>query len=293
MKKTLKILSVVLVLLALCMVSVGAQVYSQGDTNGDGDVNSDDAILLLRHTLSSGRFPICVDGDMNGDGTVNSDDAIYLLRHTLAPSRFPLLNCDHTETVMDEAKAPTCTETGLTEGSHCAKCGKVMVAQETVDALGHDEQTHDAQEPICQIGWREYVTCKRDGCDYSTYEEIPANHDMVDGMCTRCYYPYIPIRTVDDLINVSSNLRGNYILMNDLDLGGMEWTPIGTSGSAFTGTFDGNGYAISNFKITGDVEYAGLFGYNKGTIQNLGVEEFTIDVNRSGYSYAGGLVGRN
>ena len=39
--------------------------------------------------------------------------------------------------VTDAAKAPTCTETGLTEGSHCSVCEKVLVAQETVPALEH------------------------------------------------------------------------------------------------------------------------------------------------------------
>ena len=39
--------------------------------------------------------------------------------------------------VTDEAVAPTCTETGLTEGKHCSVCNAVLVAQETVAALGH------------------------------------------------------------------------------------------------------------------------------------------------------------
>ncbi len=45
----------------------------------------------------------------------------------------------HANIVTDEAKAPTCTETGLTEGKHCSVCNKVLVAQETIDALGHTE----------------------------------------------------------------------------------------------------------------------------------------------------------
>ena len=42
----------------------------------------------------------------------------------------------HTE-VVDAAVAPTCTEAGLTEGSHCSACNEVIVAQQVVAALGH------------------------------------------------------------------------------------------------------------------------------------------------------------
>ena len=40
--------------------------------------------------------------------------------------------------VIDAAVAPTCTEPGLTEGSHCSVCNTVIKAQETVPATGHD-----------------------------------------------------------------------------------------------------------------------------------------------------------
>ena len=54
----------------------------------------------------------------------------------------------HTE-VTDEAKAPTCTEDGLTAGKHCSVCGEVIVKQETDPATGHTEATDEAVAPTC------------------------------------------------------------------------------------------------------------------------------------------------
>ena len=40
--------------------------------------------------------------------------------------------------VKDPAVPATCTEPGMTEGSHCSACGEILVAQEAVDAVGDD-----------------------------------------------------------------------------------------------------------------------------------------------------------
>ena len=83
--------------------------------------------------------------------------------------------------VSDAAVAPTCTDTGLTEGSHCSRCKDATTAQEVVPALGHDMVTDAAVAPDCtNTGLTEGKHCSR--CDGATtaQEVVPAlGHDMV------------------------------------------------------------------------------------------------------------------
>ncbi len=99
------------------------------------------------------------------------------------------------------------------------------------------------------------------------------------------YYVY----TVEDLNNVRNDLSGTYYLMNDIDLAGYDWEPIGNSYSTgFKGIFDGQGYRIKNVYVNNAADNQGLFGYNKGTIKNLGVVSSYI-----GGEYSVGMVGCN
>lgn len=70
--------------------TVSVAQYLRGDVNGDGVVNSDDAIHLLRHYLMSHKYSINQNGDMDGNGTLDSNDSIYLLRYTMWPNKYPL-----------------------------------------------------------------------------------------------------------------------------------------------------------------------------------------------------------
>ena len=52
-----------------------------GDVNGDGEVNSDDAVCILRYLAGYDVDVKIENGNVNGDDTVNSDDAVCILRN--------------------------------------------------------------------------------------------------------------------------------------------------------------------------------------------------------------------
>lgn len=97
------------------------------------------------------------------------------------------------------------------------------------------------------------------------------------------------IYTADDLLNIAFELDSYSILMNDIDLEGAEWTPVGSVNVPFSGNFNGNGYTIKNFTITQSAsKNVGFFG----TINNAVIEKLTIeDAYVSGDTNVGALVG--
>ena len=105
----------------------------------------------------------------------------------------------------------------------------------------------------------------------------------------------IPISTREELEAIKDNLSGNYHLVNDIDLSGKEWVPIGdNSYNFFNGRFDGQGYVIRNLTIMGNYKYNGLFGYANATIINVGMEGAYINItslDSSDEIFAGGICG--
>ena len=79
--------------------------------------------------------------------------------------------------VIDEAVEATCTQPGLTEGSHCSVCEAVIVAQEVVPAKEHNYKSEVTKQPTCTAAGERTYTCTR--CEDSYTEAIPAlNHAL-------------------------------------------------------------------------------------------------------------------
>ena len=80
--------------------------------------------------------------------------------------------------------------------------------------------------------------------------------------------------------------------------GGKGWEPIGTFAQPFSGEFNGEDHSIIGLYCNTSSRYVGLFGYNKGTVKNVGMHKSNIVVDCSlrdykDYTYAGGIVGYN
>ena len=126
------------------------------------------------------------------------------------------------------------------------------------------------------------------------------------------YNPYL-IFTKEHLNNVRNYLDAHFKMMTDIvfteaDFAeggafynrGQGWKPIGTDSShPFFGSFDGDGYTIAGLvchRSDSRSVYAGLFGYNQGHIQNLGMVKGDVSATSSSissYAYAGGIAGKN
>ena len=92
------------------------------------------------------------------------------------------------------------------------------------------------------------------------------------------------------MVNDGDTLAGKYVVLEaDLNLGDYDWTPIGTSTSAyFAGNFDGKNHTITGIKVNVSIDYAGLFGLVKnGKVENLIIE----NANVTGAKYAAPLIG--
>ena len=105
-------------------------------------------------------------------------------------------------------------------------------------------------------------------------------------------YPYILLNgaQLNDLAtNNNANKGAQYKMAADIDLSqySSTWTPF-----TFSGTFDGNGHAITRFSFSGNKHPFGLFNQNNGTIKNLTIRDCNI-VNNQGNANTAAIAAQN
>ncbi len=107
--------------------------------------------------------------------------------------------------------------------------------------------------------------------------------------------PYL-IEIPEHLHNVRGFYWAHFLQIADIDLEVFPWNtdkgwqPIGDDYKKFSGSYDGNGFTISNLTIRRpDENWAGLFGYVYGAnLKNIDIKEIDI----TGGSFTGGLAGK-
>ena len=101
------------------------------------------------------------------------------------------------------------------------------------------------------------------------------------------------LKNIAKLVNEQWKLDINITLTDNIDLKGIDWTPIGIDyNHQYTGTFNGGGHTITGLTVTGSNEYAGLFGRigSGGKVMNVKLEGVQIESDNE-MSAVGGVVG--
>ena len=111
------------------------------------------------------------------------------------------------------------------------------------------------------------------------------------------------IASPEELLRLAETPAGSFYLDADLDMSGIDWTPI-----AFQGTLDGRGHTIFNLRVSApgsrhadtvdgngklyDSVFAGLFSVlENAEIRDLTLQGVDIDVTAPRHCFAGGLTG--
>ena len=113
------------------------------------------------------------------------------------------------------------------------------------------------------------------------------------------------VATVEDLQHVGKPQAGTgyanwtrtayYKQTANIDMNGQTFTAIGNNSQPFTGSFDGQGYTITNLTINGSGNlYQGLFGYIQSYIQSCEIKNIgLVGGSVTGGTYVGGVIGYN
>ncbi len=202
----------------------------------------------------------------------------------------------HTE-VVDEAVAPTCTQTGLTEGKHCSVCDAVVQAQSVVPMLDHSYENGScslcgAAEPsvvpfaIGQSG-RFVLAAKVDGVYYSFSNSLPNTAGKLTAIPVTVVNGAVDGKTAADCAVTLSYADGIYTIeSNGSYLKYTSSTNLGTDTDAYNWVITQG--TKGSWRITAEGTTRGLIyrggeynvfgGYATSNVTASGAEFFDIEI---------------
>ena len=164
---------------------------------------------------------------------------------------------------------------------------QAVFAQEINCRDGDIDVDNDGLIELCFLDDIDAVRYVLDGSGYKPSAEAQTTSSGCPA--TGCK-GYELTRDLDFNTDASYRSTANKIKWTTTSTGG--WLPIGDNDNRFSGTFDGNGYTLSNLTIhTTSGDYIGLFGRisSSGTITGISLSDMAV----RGDTRVGGLVGWN
>lgn len=168
-------------------VSLNDEQIAAADVDGNGKVQAMDYMLIKRHVL--GKFEIVQPEEPHvhsfgewatiKEATCTENGVQERVCACGEKETQKLDMLAHTE-VIDQAVAPTCTATGLTEGKHCSVCNTIIIKQTAIAVVDHN-----FQGGVCTI-------CKSNNT-FTKQAEIDAENERHEAKLAQIeeYYPSV------------------------------------------------------------------------------------------------------
>lgn len=241
----------------------------------------------------------------NGYVKATGNVAGGLVGYISSSSTTTIANCYHTGKLTDSSGRAGMVGHYNTESSPIAKItiknsysttalkGGDIVANTALESFSGNKRLTEAQlvSAAVSLGGNYIYDCEWENSGYPvlTWEcDTVLPEDLVLTTAAQLR------RLAYDVNSGNSDFSGKTIqLGKDIDLESREWIPIGgnnaedSGGNAFRGTFDGQGYSVSNVYISTGYHYVGFFGNMGGSVRNLGIKSGTV----TGGNKAAGLAG--
>ncbi len=234
------------------------------------------AALLVMTMASTSVGAAEVNGDVNLDGEIAIDDLVLLAQYLAG---WDVSICKHTNTEIKEAKEPTCTEMGLTEGKICLDCEKILLEQTVIPANGHSwdytlNKCTVCDEPFIATDGLEFAPIN-DGTEYEVYGigTVTEDYIVVPGN-----YNGKPVTQIGELAFDSCNIIKTVKLPDSI---------VKIGNSAFKGS------SLQYIEIPDSVQEIGIEAFKQSGIKEITIPNGITSIGASAFYYCVSLESVN